>query len=61
MLWGDYFFLATAREDLASKGLLVTTSRARAEGWLEWWTKRVSFEVEAANKALILETGKGEI
>lgn len=45
-----------------SVGLLDAQSGARAETWLEWCKKRVSFEEEAQNKALILnlQAGLGE-
>ena len=34
-------------------GLMDAESGARAEEWLGWWTKRVSYEEEALNKGLM--------
>ena len=42
-----------------SVGLFKSHSGARAEDWLEWWTKKVSFEQDAPNKALISDLKAG--
>lgn len=42
-----------------SVGLLDAASGARAEEWLEWWTKRVSFQELASNQKLISQFSKG--
>ena len=42
-----------------SVGLLQAESGARAEEWLEWTTKRISFAEHANNKAMILDLGTG--
>ena len=40
-------------------GLLDAETGARAEGWLEWWWRRISYEELRFNKGLVrsLETG----
>jgi len=42
-----------------SAGLLDPTEGARVDGWLEWWTERVSFEEMAVSRVLVnsLESG----
>jgi hypothetical protein len=38
-------------------GLLATDEGARAEGWLEWWTERLSFREDAVERAGSLVEG----
>jgi len=42
-----------------SVGLLDPQEGARAEGWLEWWTDRVSFEEMAVSKSLVASLEDG--
>ncbi|KAH8590845.1 hypothetical protein B0O99DRAFT_691155 [Bisporella sp. PMI_857] len=55
------FWHCAERPDLVdvSAGLLDPEEGARAEGWLDWWTKRVSFREMAVSKSLVdsLELG----
>jgi hypothetical protein len=38
-------------------GLLAADEGARAEGWLEWWTERLSFREDAVERAGSLVEG----
>jgi hypothetical protein len=55
------FWHCTWRPDLldVSVGLLDPREGARAEGWLDWWTGRVSFSEMAVSTSLVnaLEEG----
>ncbi len=42
-----------------SVGLLDADEGARAEEWLEWWTKKVEFEELASNKSLVAKITEG--
>ncbi|KAL8861464.1 MAG: hypothetical protein Q9178_001988 [Gyalolechia marmorata] len=42
-----------------SVGLLDADEGARAEEWLEWWTKKVEFEELALNKSLVAKLADG--
>lgn len=42
-----------------SVGVLDQAEGARAEGWLDWWTERVSFEELALSKDLVASLGEG--
>ncbi|TVY84924.1 hypothetical protein LSUE1_G002979 [Lachnellula suecica] len=42
-----------------SVGLFDPSEGARAEGWLEWWTGRVSFAEMAVSKSLVASLEKG--
>ena len=42
-----------------SVGLLDPVEGARVEGWLEWWTGRVSFEELAVSRSLVRSLEEG--
>ena len=55
------FWHCDARPELidVSVGLLRAPEGARAEGWLDWWTDRVSFREDALDQSLVAELEKG--
>jgi hypothetical protein len=55
------FWHCEERPDLidVSVGLLRATEGSRAETWLQWWTKRVSFREEALDRPLIDRLERG--
>jgi hypothetical protein len=55
------FWHCKERPDLidVSVGLLDPKEGARVEGWLDWWTGRVSFEEMAVSRSLIRSLEEG--